>query len=78
MTSSYLLTVSSNGQLSIPTETRARWNIDYVVVEDLGDRVVIRPLPSSPLNAVQGKYRTVGPSADESRARQRAEDGAKR
>jgi len=78
MTSSYLLMVSSNGRLSIPAETRARWNVDHVVLEDFGDRVVIRPLPSNPLNALQGKYRTVGPSSDESRARQRAEDGAKR
>jgi bifunctional DNA-binding transcriptional regulator/antitoxin component of YhaV-PrlF toxin-antitoxin module len=35
--------VSSNGQVSIPAEARARWNADRVVVVDLGDRAVLRP-----------------------------------
>jgi hypothetical protein len=78
MTASYLMRVSSNGQVSIPAETRARWSVDRVVVVDLGDRVVMRPLPSDPLEDIQGKYRSVGPSADESRVLQRAEDGARR
>jgi len=78
MTASYLMRVSSNGQVSIPAETRARWNVDRVVVVDLGDRVVMRPLPQDPLEDIQGKYRSVGPSTDESRVLQRVEDGARR
>ncbi len=43
MTASYAMKVSSNGQVSIPAEARARWNADRVVVVDLGDRAVLRP-----------------------------------
>ena len=46
MATTYVMKVSSNGQVSIPAETRARWLADQVVVVDLGDRVVLRPLPT--------------------------------
>ena len=52
MTNSYVMRVSSNGQVSIPAETRNRW---HSVVVDLGDRVVIRPLPAEPLEPLVGK-----------------------
>jgi bifunctional DNA-binding transcriptional regulator/antitoxin component of YhaV-PrlF toxin-antitoxin module len=39
VTANYVMKVSSNGQVSIPAEARARWNADRVVVVDLGDRV---------------------------------------
>ena len=45
MTTNYVMKVSSNGQVSIPAEARARRKTDQVVVVDLGDRVVLRPLP---------------------------------
>ena len=41
MSTSYVMKVSANGQVSIPAETRSRWNTDHVVVVDLGDRVVL-------------------------------------
>ncbi|MGH9054536.1 MAG: AbrB/MazE/SpoVT family DNA-binding domain-containing protein [Acidimicrobiales bacterium] len=68
--------VSSNGQVSIPAETRARWNADRVVVVDLGDRIVVRPLPEDPVGALVGKYRARGPNSDQARRRARAEDAA--
>jgi AbrB family looped-hinge helix DNA binding protein len=37
----HVMTISRNGQVSIPAETRARWNTRRVVVVDLGDRVVM-------------------------------------
>ena len=40
----YVMKVSSNGQVSIPAEVRARWQTDRVVVADLGDRVVVADL----------------------------------
>jgi len=48
VTANYVMKISSNGQVSIPAEARARWNADRVVVVDLGDRVVLRPFPESP------------------------------
>jgi len=53
--------VSTNGQVSIPAEARARWNTDQVV--DLGDRVVLRPLPADPVGELRGKFKRRGPSS---------------
>jgi bifunctional DNA-binding transcriptional regulator/antitoxin component of YhaV-PrlF toxin-antitoxin module len=69
--------VSSNGQVSIPAPARARWQADRVVVVDLGDRVVLRPLPADPVGALVGKYRGRGPTTDEVRRAARADDAAR-
>lgn len=67
MTTSYVMKVSRNGQVSIPADARSRWASDRVVVVDLGDRIVLRPLPEDPVGALRGKYRGRGPNADEIR-----------
>jgi len=67
----HVMTVSRNGQVSIPAETRARWNTRQVVVVDLGDRVVMRPISEDPIAVLKGKYADRGPSADAARAQQR-------
>ena len=74
MALTYVMKVSSNGQVSIPAEARARWMAERVVVVDLGDRVVLRPLPDDPVGALRGKYSGRGPSTTDARAEQRAED----
>ena len=74
MATTYVMKVSSNGQVSIPAEARARWSADQVVVVDLGDRVVLRPLPDDPIGALRGKYRGRGPSTTEARADARGDD----
>jgi bifunctional DNA-binding transcriptional regulator/antitoxin component of YhaV-PrlF toxin-antitoxin module len=71
---SYVMTVSRNGQVSIPAEARARWRCQKVLVVDLGDRVVVRPLSEHPIEDLRGKYRGLGPSSDEARKRARRED----
>jgi AbrB family looped-hinge helix DNA binding protein len=76
MSSSYVMKVSSNGQVSIPAETRARWHTDRVVVVDLGDRVVLRPMPDNAVGALVGKYKGKGPSTEQARARARADEAA--
>lgn len=68
---SYVMKVSSNGQVSIPAEARARWAAERVVVVDLGDRVVIRPLPQDPVGDLVGKYAGRGPTTAQARARER-------
>jgi bifunctional DNA-binding transcriptional regulator/antitoxin component of YhaV-PrlF toxin-antitoxin module len=72
MFASYVMRVSSNGQVSIPAEARARWMADRVVVVDLGDRVVVRPLPDDPVGSLRGKYRARGPATTAARRRARA------
>jgi len=74
VTTAYVMKVSSNGQVSIPAEARARWMAEQVVVVDLGDRVVLRPLPADPIGSLRGKYRGRGPSTTAARAEARAED----
>lgn len=74
MPTNYVMKVSSNGQVSIPAEARARWHADRVVVVDLGDRIVIRPLPEEPVAALVGKYRNRGPSTDEARRTARKQE----
>ncbi len=74
MATTYTMRVSSNGQVSIPAEVRNRWAVDRVLVVDLGDRVVLRPLPDAPIEAMRGKYRGRGPDTDRARATARAEE----
>lgn len=74
MPTSYVMKVSANGQVSIPAEARARWQAERVVVVDLGDRVVLRPLPDDPVGALAGKYRGQGPSTASARTTARTED----
>lgn len=73
---SYVMKVSSNGQVSIPADARARWAVSRVVVVDLGDRVVMRPLPDEPVRSLRGKYADRGPSSEAARATARAADAA--
>jgi bifunctional DNA-binding transcriptional regulator/antitoxin component of YhaV-PrlF toxin-antitoxin module len=66
--------VSRNGQVSIPADARARWQADRVVVVDLGDRVVIRPLSEDPVGDLIGKYAGRGPSSDRAKHAARADE----
>jgi AbrB family looped-hinge helix DNA binding protein len=68
-TSEHIMTVSQNGQVSIPAAARARWNVRRVIVVDLGDRVVVRPASDRPVADLEGKYKGRGPSSDQARRR---------
>ena len=75
---SYRMKVSSNGQVSIPAEARARWQAREVVVVDLGDRVVMRPVPVDPIGALKGKYKQRSMRTDQARSAERANEMAGR
>ena len=77
MASDHVMTISRNGQVSIPAETRARWNTRHVIVVDLGDRVVLRPAAAAPVAELQGKYRGRGPAADAIRQQERRQARAR-
>ena len=77
MSTTHVMKVSSNGQVSIPAEAHARWKADHVVVVDLGDRVVLRPLPVDPVADLQGKYRGRGPSSERARRQARTDEDSR-
>jgi len=77
----HVMTISSNGQVSIPAAARARWGTRKVLVVDLGDRVVMRPAADTDNGAtrLQGKYADHGPDTGTARrAARRTEDTAAR
>lgn len=73
---SHVMTLSRNGQVSIPAEARSRWNTRHVIVVDLGDRVVMRPMPNQPIEDLEGKYRGQGPTSEKARRRARRDGTA--
>jgi AbrB family looped-hinge helix DNA binding protein len=72
----HVMTISRNGQVSIPAPARARWNTRQVIVVDLGDRVVMRPVTVEPVEQLRGKYRGRGVDTDRARARERRAEAA--
>jgi bifunctional DNA-binding transcriptional regulator/antitoxin component of YhaV-PrlF toxin-antitoxin module len=46
--------ITTGGQVSVPAEVRRRWQTNVVALEDLGDRLVLRPLPPDPIAAARG------------------------
>lgn len=76
MSTTHVMKVSANGQVSIPAEVRARWHADRVLVVDMGDRVVLRPLPADPVGALVGAYRGKGRSTEVTRREARDEEAA--
>lgn len=71
---SQVMKLSSNGQVSIPAEVRARWQADRMIVVDLGDMIVMRPYPEDPVGSLAGKYAGRGPSTDDARVADRRND----
>lgn len=72
------MTISGNGQVSIPAAARARWRTRKVLVVDLGDRVVMRPAidDGDGVERLQGKYAGHGPDTTTARTVARREDTA--
>jgi bifunctional DNA-binding transcriptional regulator/antitoxin component of YhaV-PrlF toxin-antitoxin module len=73
----HVMTISRNGQVSIPAATRSRWRARRVIVVDLGDRVVMRPLVDDPVGELKGKYAGRGPTNEVARRRSRADDATR-
>ena len=46
--------ITTGGQISLPAAVRRRWRTHRVRVDDLGDRVVITPVPDDPIAAARG------------------------
>jgi AbrB family looped-hinge helix DNA binding protein len=69
--------VTTSGQVSLPAPVRKRWGTAQVVIEDEGDRVVVRPLPDDPIAAACGSLRQRGVSSEAIRARERVAETAR-
>jgi AbrB family looped-hinge helix DNA binding protein len=69
--------VTTSGQVSLPAPVRRRWGTAQVIIEDEGDRVVVRPLPDDPIAAACGSLKRRGSTAKAIRARERAAEAAR-
>jgi len=68
--------ITTGGQISLPASIRRRWGTSTVVIEDLGDSVVVRPLPDDPIEAASGALKGRIGSTKDLRARARADEEA--
>lgn len=68
--------ITAGGQLSVPAALRRRWGTSRVILEDEGDRLVVRPLPDDPIAAARGALKDRLERVETLRERARSEDGA--
>lgn len=68
--------ISRGGQITVPADVRKRWGTKNLIIEDLGNALILRPLPDDPIGAAMGSLAGPGPSTDEMRARARREEEA--
>ena len=69
--------VTTSGQVSLPAPVRKRWGTAQVVIEDEGDRVVVRPLPDDPIAAACGSLKRRVSTSEVVRARERVAETAR-
>jgi bifunctional DNA-binding transcriptional regulator/antitoxin component of YhaV-PrlF toxin-antitoxin module len=71
--------ITSAGQVSLPAEVRHRWESGFVLIEEVGDHLVVRPAPARAIEGLRGvlsgKARS-GISAAEARRLWALEDNA--
>jgi virulence-associated protein VagC len=71
--------ITSAGQVSLPAEVRHRWDTSAVLIEDEGDRLVVRPVPADPIEGLRGILKrgaTARVSTEDAIRRWREEDNA--
>jgi bifunctional DNA-binding transcriptional regulator/antitoxin component of YhaV-PrlF toxin-antitoxin module len=69
--------ISRGGQISIPSSIRHRWGTSTLALEDLGDRVVLKPAPDDPVAAARGALAgELSASSAQLRARAREAEAA--
>jgi AbrB family looped-hinge helix DNA binding protein len=64
--------ITQGGQISVPAEVRRRWGTSLLVLEDEGDRIVLRPAPQDAIAAAEGSLATELSRIDVSRLRREA------
>jgi bifunctional DNA-binding transcriptional regulator/antitoxin component of YhaV-PrlF toxin-antitoxin module len=75
---SIVMKITASGQISLPAETRRKWNTDRVVVTETIDGLLVRPFDPNAIERLRGKYKHLGgPSTDELRDAERRQDAAR-
>jgi bifunctional DNA-binding transcriptional regulator/antitoxin component of YhaV-PrlF toxin-antitoxin module len=72
------LRISKGGQVSIPAPIRHRWATSTVLLEDLGDRLVLVPAPDDPIAAAEGALAREFGGLDPRRLRRAAREAERR
>jgi AbrB family looped-hinge helix DNA binding protein len=54
--------ITKVGQVSIPAEVRERWGASNVLIVDEGERIILRPVPENPIEAIRGILKGKGRS----------------
>ncbi len=67
-------TITKSGQMSVPAAIRHRWKTRDVSIVDLGDRIVVSPVPEDPVAAFRGSFAGRGPTSEEARRLAREEE----
>lgn len=68
--------ITTGGQISLPANVRSRWGTKAVAVEDLGDHLVVRPMPDDPISAARGALRGKLTNTASLRAKARKDEAA--
>jgi bifunctional DNA-binding transcriptional regulator/antitoxin component of YhaV-PrlF toxin-antitoxin module len=66
--------ITTGGQISLPAAVRHRWGTRAVSVEDLGDHLVVRPVPDDPIAAARGALKGRIDPSEKLRAQARADE----
>ena len=70
--------ITRAGQVSLPAEVRARWGASTVSIEDEGDRLVLRPAPDDPIEALKGVLKGKGREVPSGEAMRRLDESERR
>lgn len=60
--------------MSVPAAVRHRWKTRKVAIVDLGDRIIVTPMPDDPVTALRGALAGRGVSSEELRRLAREEE----
>jgi bifunctional DNA-binding transcriptional regulator/antitoxin component of YhaV-PrlF toxin-antitoxin module len=66
--------VTANGRIFLPAELRRRWQTSAVLVIDRGSYAIVRPVPEDVPTALGGVHAGEGPTSEQARAAERAQD----
>lgn len=63
------------GAVPVPDAVRERWKTRFLVAEDHGDHLVLRPDPEDPVTLARGAFKnSLGPSPEEMKQMEREEE----
>ena len=71
--------ITRAGQVSIPAEVRERWAASNVLIVDEGARIIVKPVPDNPIEAIRGVLKGTGRTdvdATDAVRRSRSDDNA--